>query len=379
MKKLLLIHNRYQNIGGEDIAVSQERDFLKKHYEIKEIIFDNSEIRTISQFFNFVFNSNIKSKRKVLKEIKEFNPDIAYVHNTWFTASLGIFKVLKSKNIKTILKLHNYRFYCTRSYLAKNHIENDFCMGCGLKRANMFVFNKYFKESYFKSFLVIRYGKKYFNIIKNFEGTVVSLTNFQENFLRNMGFTNNIKVIPNYLTAENDINNLSKSNNILYAGRISKEKGVEELINSFLDAKLININLDIIGDGPSYKYLVDRYGNFKNIKFLGPMSNKETLEFIAGCRAVVTATKLYEGQPTFLAEASLFGIPSIFPNTGGVSEFFPSDYPLMFEQFDYADLKNKLQLIENEKFVEQLGKLNKKYVDENFNEPQILKKFKDVI
>ncbi|MDA7851082.1 glycosyltransferase family 4 protein, partial [Acidimicrobiaceae bacterium] len=161
--------------------------------------------------------------------------------------------------------------------------------------------------------------------------------------------------------------------------RISKEKGVEELINSFLDAKLININLDIIGDGPSYKYLVDRYGNFKNIKFLGPMSNKETLEFIAGCRAVVTATKLYEGQPTFLAEASLFGIPSIFPNTGGVSEFFPSDYPLMFEQFDYADLKNKLQLIENEKFVEQLGKLNKKYVDENFNEPQILKKFKDVI
>ena len=41
--------------------------------------------------------------------------------------------------------------------------------------------------------------------------------------------------------------------------------------------------------------------------------NLETLNFISTSVAVITATKLYEGQPTLLCEASLLGVPSIFP------------------------------------------------------------------
>ena len=47
------------------------------------------------------------------------------------------------------------------------------------------------------------------------------------------------------------------------------------------------------------------------------------MKMINESKAVVTATKLYEGQPTLLCEASVSSVPSIFPDYGGISEFFP--------------------------------------------------------
>ena len=51
--------------------------------------------------------------------LTDFKPDFAYVHNTWFGANLGIFKILKSHKVKTVLKLHNFRYDCARYWLIK--------------------------------------------------------------------------------------------------------------------------------------------------------------------------------------------------------------------------------------------------------------------
>ena len=42
MKKILVIHNRYQIIRGEDIAVTNEVELLKKYYEVRTVYFDNT-------------------------------------------------------------------------------------------------------------------------------------------------------------------------------------------------------------------------------------------------------------------------------------------------------------------------------------------------
>ena len=43
------------------------------------------------------------------KILDEFSPDYAYVHNTWFKGSLGIFEVLKEKNGWRTLVLIEYK------------------------------------------------------------------------------------------------------------------------------------------------------------------------------------------------------------------------------------------------------------------------------
>lgn len=116
MKKVLVIHNQYRNTGGEDIAVSNEISLLKKHYVVESLFFTNQKVKLLPTFFGFVISSNFKSNKILKKKLKKFKPDIVYVHNTWFNASLGIFKILKANKIKTIIKLHNFRYKCTNSF-----------------------------------------------------------------------------------------------------------------------------------------------------------------------------------------------------------------------------------------------------------------------
>ena len=117
MKKILIIHNQYQNPGGEDVAVMNEYIELKKTYNVEYLIYKNEFKNIISLIISIFTGKNIASNDKLKKQIQTFQPDIAYVHNTWFTGSTGIFKILKKENIKTLIKIHNFRFYCTKNIL----------------------------------------------------------------------------------------------------------------------------------------------------------------------------------------------------------------------------------------------------------------------
>ena len=139
-----------------------------------------------------------------------------------------------------------------------------------------------------------------------------------------------IFILPNFINTK-ILKQSNETPSLVYAGRISKEKGVEKLIKSFLQSKLSNWKLKIIGEGPLLLELKNNYKSYENIQFFGALRNEEVLKTIANSNAVATATLLYEGQPTLLCEASLIGVASIFPESGGIKEFFPNDYELSFD------------------------------------------------
>ena len=379
MKKILVIHNTYRNIGGEDIAVENEIKLLENEFHVQTIYYSNKYVNFLSQIFSFLLNQNNESMKKLNQIIDSFQPDFVYVHNTWFKASLGVFKILKDKNIKTIVKLHNFRYDCTKGYFIKcNTEENETCGKCGRKKSKFQIFNKYFTESYIKSFLVNRYGKKYFKILKQDVNKILVLTKFHKNHLIDLGFeAQKIHVFQNYIQVEPN-SQLNLEDFIVYAGRISHEKGVSTLIDAFLNSNLENTKLKILGEGPLLKEIRMKYDR-DSIEFYGFKSNEETLDIIKKSKAVVTATKLYEGQPTLLCEASSFGVPSVFPDAGGISEFFPSDYSLIFNQNDQNDLVEKLNMLNDHEFISDLGFKNKEYLKSNLNKDRLIGIFKKII
>ncbi len=380
MQKILIIHNKYRNIGGEDIAVENEVAMLKEFYEVRILYFSNTVDNYLIQIKSFLLNNNKKSSLILEDELKSFKPDFAYVHNTWFKASTGIFKILENHNINTILKIHNFRYFCTRSFLTKNHLSgSESCNACGLSKHKLGIFNKYFQESFIKSLIVNHYGKKYFEIIKTNNIKIFVLTKFHKLFMEKLGIeSEKIQIFPNYLNINNIKKNKIKENYIVYAGRISKEKGVEEVIKAYKKAKTINLSLRIIGDGPELNYLKKKY-DIKNISFMGEVNNKEVLEIIQKSKAVITGTKLFEGQPTLLCEASLMGVPSIFPRVGGILEFFPKDYKLSFEDSNLEDLIKKIKLVDTSENIELEGKKAEDYILEFLDKEALFNKFKKVL
>ena len=380
MKKLLLIHNNYRETGGEDIAVQNELSILKKYFIVETVVFSNQVSNYFGKILLFFSSKSKSSENKLRDVVTEFKPDVAYVHNTWFNASLSVFDILKEENIKTILKLHNFRYFCTRTFFHKRHIkDNEVCFACGQKKNKLRFFNKYYRNSYLKSLMVIFYGKRYFKVLQGNDLKLLVLTQFHKNFLQNLGVNKEkITVLPNLINLNLESVYSSESNYIVYAGRISEEKGIDELIRAFLDANLSNLTLKIIGNGPSINDLKKKYIG-KPVDFINEISNADVLDIISKSKGVVTATKLYEGQPTVLCEASTLGVPSFFPESGGIAEFFPKDYGLSYKQFDYVDLQNKLKMLNNLETLTNQGKKNKEFISSYLDEQILVEKFKKVI
>lgn len=377
MKKLLVIHNKYQNIGGEDTSVENEVNILKNIFNTKTVYFNNQVSNLFMQAIYFLINHNFESVKKIKQTLNLFDPSIIYVHNTWFKASPAIFKVLLNFNSNVFLKLHNFRYDCTRYFLTKNHLKSDsYCSKCGLSKNELGYFNKYFTESYLKSIFVILYGKKYYKVLNKKNLKLLVLTNFHKKYLINLGFKENkVFVLPNHLNVESKFTNNALGNYIVYAGRVSKEKGVQELIESFLKADTSISELKIIGSGPILEELKIKY-NSNKVNFLGEISNAEVLNIISNSKGVVTATKLFEGQPTLLCEASALGVISVFPDTGGIKEFFPKDYKYSFIQGNYKDLIEKIKMLENDKSTKEQGVRNSRFFRDLMNQTNLEKFFR---
>ena len=380
MKKILVIHTNYQNTGGEDIAVKNEINFLKKNFIVDEIFFQNKIENYFTQFFYFILNKNFKSLRIVNAKIKSFQPDIVYVHNTWFKASPAIFKLLKKTNSQIFLKLHNYRFFCTKFLFAKEHFNDHYpCKACGSELSKQSLFNRYYKSSYVKSIFLIIYGRKYFKILKDEKIKILCLNEFQKKFLINQGISSEkLFTHINYLDPESSNIYNPSSNYLVYAGRISNEKGVDDLISSFLLSNSKKISLKIIGDGPELNNLKKKYVN-ENIIFLGKLSNLETINIIKKSLAVVTATRLLEVQPTLLCEASINSIPSIFPDNGGILEYFPENYKFKYDPKKNDDLIKKINATQSENDMKECSKLVNKYITELLSSSIYLENFKKII
>lgn len=380
MEKILLIHTKYQNFGGEDQSIINEVELLKTKFNVKTLMNTNKITNIVNDLITIVFNRNFLFEKKLRKDLKEFNPDFIYVHNTWFKVSLGIFKILNEQNKPVVIKLHNFRYHCTENYLHKNHLGNKkICEACGIQKNSKKIFNKYFENSYIKSFFAIRYGKKYLNILKNSKVKIVLLTDFHKQFLIKKGINKNrITVIPNFISIKDTKNNTASNNYLVYAGRVSKEKGLFELLETFNKLEMNEVSLKIIGDGPLLSSLKKKYLNNSKFVFLGNTKNDEVLSIMSRSIGVVTATKLYEGQPTLLCEASSLGIPSIFPKTGGINEFFPKNYIYSYNQFDYKDLAEQLEKMINDTELKKIGIENQKFISNMLDKEEIVKMFKKV-
>ena len=382
MKKVLLVHNNYMNKGGEDTNLQDEVLLLKEKYIVETILFDNSIKLNLFDVLSFFTRSNLKSNKILLNKIKQFKPDVVYIHNTWFKANLGIFKLLIKNNIKTIIKIHNFRYECSRYWLLKNHLkEKAFCHACSKSKNKYSIFNKYFEESYIKSIILILYSKKYYKLLLSGMLHIFVINQFHKEKLIDLGvLEENLSVFHNPIKMNSEQNSYNPlSSYVVFAGRITASKGVEELISAWNKVSFTNLELLIIGSGELLKELKLKFETNDNVKFLDELNNQETIKLISQSRAVISCTKMYEGQPRLLSEASSNSIPSIYPSFGGMDEFFPVNYNLKFKQFDYDSLINQLRKLDNKDILLEKSKEVRSHIESLLNKEKLLSEFENTI
>ena len=102
-------------------------------------------------------------------------------------------------------------------------------------------------------------------------------------------------------------------------GRVDPEKKVGTVIEAFLKAGVDNSQLVIVGDGVDRARLEHKYGELKNVYFLGRVTGEDLYELYRIGDVFATASEI-EIQGIVLIEAAACGLPLIAVDKGAVSE-----------------------------------------------------------
>jgi len=139
--------------------------------------------------------------------------------------------------------------------------------------------------------------------------------------------TNKLTMLPNAVTINHMNSDSSKDRDhvgrtILFAGRLSKEKGVDVLLNAYAQyyAEGGNARLLISGDGPlraEYEQLVSTLRLDNQVTFLG--HRNDVFSFYSQADIFVLPSRT-EGLPMALLEAMSLGIPVVASNVGGIPD-----------------------------------------------------------
>ena len=206
-----------------------------------------------------------------------------------------------------------------------------------------------------------KYIKKVVNSCKNVDYFVAvskELEEFYKGYLdkKVVYIPNSIDKLPNKLSKLD-------SDNLVSIGRLSKEKGMDDLLKIFkkISTKKPNLKLNIIGDGPEKDNLLMLSKELKlgdKVSFHG-FQNKEYINNILNDSSIYLMTSRTESFGLVLIEAMSHGIPCIaFDSAQGANEIVEDNvngYLIKNRNFD--EYVNKVfQVLDDSSLRKKLGK-----------------------
>ena len=128
----------------------------------------------------------------------------------------------------------------------------------------------------------------------------------------------------------------------LYAGRLTREKGVQVLLEAW--KKKTYLPLKILGDGPMAAELKKELQDIKEVDLLGFVPEDRYEECMKGAKFLIVPSLCYENFPRVVAEAYSYGVPVLASSLGGFPEIvLEGKTGLLFRPGDVDHLLEKIQ------------------------------------
>ena len=361
--KILQINNCHFRRGGADIVYINTGELLtnygndvsyfsvKNKFNIKTCYskyFVNSVNYFPSSFLKRVikvprFFYSFEAARKLQNLLRNCRPDIAHVHLYKGGLTSSILWVLKKNKIPILVTLHDYGFIDPHNLLLDGNLNisestiNGSAFNCFFQRSN--------RNSYFLSLISTMeylFHSIFFPFDKSFD-SIIAVSLFSKfKHLESKKFNWSIDHLYNFspLLDKNIVTFANKNSYLLFFGRLSKEKGVETLIDA-ISILSSNVLLKIVGSGELEEKLKDIISKRKlsNIEMLGYKNGDELYNLIKLSSFVVVPSKWYENNPMTIIESYSFGVPVIGSRVGGIPEIIQEDITgFTFKMGDASDL-----------------------------------------
>ena len=302
---------------------------------------------------------------------KKFNKKVNIYeinNNRLLYAFIKIFKIIKhiSQNYKKNIILSNHHYANIYSLFIKLIVKNISVIG--VERTCIYeLSHSYSAKDFFKKLILKILVKKLYK----FSDKIVSNTKFTKNEIAEFSKKNTKHVYPPTLNKILNFNRkkLTKYFNIIWVGRLDREKGIDEFIK-LIDRIDFKANIFILGDGKLKKYykkLIKQNKN-QNIKvyFKGYCHNANL--YYQKSHLLIN-TSHYEGSNNSIVEALNHNLLVMATNSpGGNKEIINNTNGILFNLIDENKALINLNYIRNNYKNLQLQLKHKKKFLKNFTE-----------
>jgi glycosyltransferase involved in cell wall biosynthesis len=354
--RILILHNRYQVSGGEDVAVAAEHQLLRERgHEVTLIEADNDAILGPLAKVRAALTTpyNPARRRWIAREVRRTGARIVHVHNVFPRFSPSVLDGAADAGAGVVQTLHNYRTICANGLLLRDGVICEACVG---RVGWPAIRHGCYRGSVAGSAAVVamQQGAHWGKIWDRPGRRLIALTEFARDKLISGGLpADRIVVKPNFIDMVEPVAPAGTRAGILFVGRLSSEKGVDTLIGA---ARLLpHIAFTIVGSGPDEVRL--RAAAPGNVTFAGALPNAAARARMAQASALVMPSIWYEGFPMTVLEASAACTPVIAARIGSLPEIIAEDTTgLLFTPGDPSSLAAAIaQLLSDPSAMRRMG------------------------
>src|SRR5580700_2444832 len=306
---------------------------------------------------------SIEARRRIRAMIADFQPDVAHVRNIYHHLSPSILRELKAQKVPVVYHLNDFKVLCASYNLV---LRGEACEACKGGEFWHSLKEKCYPGWGARMTLVAEaYVHKWVGTYEKCVDRFLAPSQFvRDKFVEHGWDPERFEVLPHFQPVRAATERAAENAPLLYFGRLSAEKGVDDLLHAM--QRLPHLRLMIAGDGPERGRLEQLAGELGlgNVEFAGHMRGAELERAIAGSRFTVLPSHAYETLGKTILESHAQARAVVATDLGSRRELVqPGKTGLLYRTGDVEQLTAAIRFLSSQPdLAAQMGRAGWKRV-----------------
>ncbi|WP_128644586.1 glycosyltransferase family 4 protein [Rhodococcus sp. BS-15] len=317
--RILVLHNDYQQAGGETMSVQAEIASLQARghdVNILQISNDTLNSMTRKEALERVLRPKF-SFDLVNDALQKNSPEIVHAQNLFPLLGAGAINALYSNRIPWVRSLRNFRKRCLSANLFR---EGETCTICKTSRTALKGIAKgCYRDSKAQSAVALAYARQEYAAERRYPPKAyVAVSELvahevQESLVPGIPLV----IKPNAVRNNASPSKTSRSG-VLFVGRLEGHKGID--IAVAMARAMPDVSFTFVGDGPESGVVGAAELSGQNITWFRRLQNTKVLELMAASQLVIAPSRWMEPFGRVAVESMSVGTIPLVGNVGGMRE-----------------------------------------------------------